>query len=206
MNVNDCLASTGAVFPVLGLVLALALVVIGVSAVLVKKKLAKTALIVVPVLLLAGLFWGYVPSAHAESACGSSSTMPVPSESASSSSSASSSPCGPAPTITTVGATVTLDNAWTISACGEGPITFGIYTFTWMQGAAAHLQVNSNTGVVTPPTGADRLSACMGNFVGNTVTGIQVGFYAHNFYGGQQHEALVYFTIDDHVWCNANNT
>jgi hypothetical protein len=201
---TDCLASTGANFPALGLIAAALLVSVGVAVIGVRKKLGKGALALIPILILAGVFAGAAPSARAEAGCGSSTIMPMPSGSASASASESAGPGGVAATVTNQETSHTQDSPWTLTAAGDGPVTFGVFTFSWPANMVARLTVDANTGVVTPPSGADRLSACIGGAAGNTMTGISVGFYANNAYGGIINP--VYITIDDHVWCAANLT
>jgi hypothetical protein len=190
---------TGSNFSALGLIAAALLVSVGVAFIGMRKKLGRGALALIPILILVGVFTGATPSARAEAGC-----MPMPSGSASASASASAGPGGVAATVTNQETSHTQDSPWTLTAAGDSPVTFGVFTFSWPANMVARLTVDPNTGVVTPPTGADRLSACIGGAAGNTMTGISVGFYANNAYGGIMNP--VYITIDDHVWCAANLT
>jgi len=190
----DCLANTGAIFPTLGLIAALLIVCAGVAVIGVRKKLGKGALALIPLLILASIFIGATPRAEAATNCGGASASPSSSPSASS----SSAPAGD-PAITNVVTTFDQSAPWTVTATGTGPITFRYYTFSYLQFTAAHLSIDANTGVVTPPVDQTLRSQACESTPFNTISGISVTIEAVNSVGAAQKT----FTIDDHVWCNS---
>jgi hypothetical protein len=96
--------------------------------------------------------------------------------------------------------TFTQDNPWTVTATGDGPIDFYVFTFSYMQFSATRLSLNPATGVMTPPINStDRGAACDDTgFAGNTNAGVSFLVVAHNAVG----QDSKMFTVNDNTWCN----